>query len=214
MPNRRIFARSFWGSRYERYINFIIWRGLKTRNSRNKYERVGKIWPLDKFWAILEYFWKILKSWITNFLFTGCYKFCRINIIPLRFRKAGSVWCRGARDTHWVTFHNWVTVTKTKQSLRSSCFSRSLWSWIYLIKYSGSIGAIVMPYWSRDTHTNDIIEAQDFAFGLWWKEKVKKKIAWIISFAPLIINFFFDFLKSAYLCQRGHGHVTIMIHFS
>ena len=32
-----------------------------------------------------------------------------------------------------------------------------------------------MPYWSRDTHTNDIIEAQDFAFGLWWKEKVKKK---------------------------------------
>ena len=47
--------------------------------------------------------------------------------LPLRFRKAGRLWCGGARGTHWATCHNWVIVTKTKQSLWSPCFSRSLW---------------------------------------------------------------------------------------
>ena len=64
---------------------------------------------------------------LENSKFLSCYKFCQINFIPLRLRKAGRVWCGGARDTHWVTFQNWLTVTKTKQSLRSSCFFRSLW---------------------------------------------------------------------------------------
>ena len=47
--------------------------------------------------------------------------------IPLKFRKAGRVWCGGARETHWVTCHNRVTSSKTKESLKSSCFSRFLW---------------------------------------------------------------------------------------
>ena len=46
-------------------------------------------------------------------------------MIPLLFREAGRVWCGGARENQLVTSHNGVTVSKTKQSLRSSCFSRS-----------------------------------------------------------------------------------------
>ena len=33
----------------------------------------------------------------------------------------------------------------------------------------GLIAAIAMPYWSRDTNYNDVIEAQKYAYGLWWK---------------------------------------------
>ena len=47
--------------------------------------------------------------------------------IALRFRRAGRVWCGGARGTHWATCHNGVTVSKTKQSNRSSYFSAALW---------------------------------------------------------------------------------------
>ena len=45
--------------------------------------------------------------------------------IPLRFRKAGRMWCGGARETHWATCHNKVTVTKTKQSLKAPAFLSS-----------------------------------------------------------------------------------------
>ena len=37
------------------------------------------------------------------------------------------MWCAGARETPWTTCHNGVIVTKTKQSLRSPYFSRTLW---------------------------------------------------------------------------------------
>ena len=47
-----------------------------------------------------------------------------IKKLPLKFIKAGRVWSGGARETHWARSHNWVTVSKTKQSLRSPCFSR------------------------------------------------------------------------------------------
>ena len=43
-------------------------------------------------------------------------------IIPLRFRKAGRLWCGGARETHWATCHNRVTPSKTKEFLESPCF--------------------------------------------------------------------------------------------
>ena len=45
--------------------------------------------------------------------------------IPLRFRKAGSAWCGGARETRWVTRHNMVTSNKTKEFLEFPCFFRS-----------------------------------------------------------------------------------------
>ena len=48
-----------------------------------------------------------------------------IFFISLRFWKAGRGWCGGARETHWGTYHNRVTVSRAKQSLRSSCFSLS-----------------------------------------------------------------------------------------
>ena len=41
---------------------------------------------------------------------------------PLRFRKAGRVWCGGALETHWATCHNEVTASKTKEFLKSFCF--------------------------------------------------------------------------------------------
>ena len=45
--------------------------------------------------------------------------------LPLRFRKAGRVWCGGARETLWATCHNRVTPCKTKEFLKCPCFSRS-----------------------------------------------------------------------------------------
>ena len=38
------------------------------------------------------------------------------DFIPLRLRKAGRVWCGGARETHLA-----------KESLKSPCFFRSEW---------------------------------------------------------------------------------------
>lgn len=38
-----------------------------------------------------------------------------------------------------------------------------------LVAGLGVIIAVAMPYWSRDTHNNDVIETQYFAYGLWWK---------------------------------------------
>ena len=54
---------------------------------------------------------------------------CQRLQVPLRFRKEGrpSGGCGGARETYWVTCHNGMTATKTKQSLRYPCFSRPLW---------------------------------------------------------------------------------------
>ena len=43
-------------------------------------------------------------------------------VIPLRFRKAGRVWCGGTRETHWATCHNEVTPRKTKEYLKSNRF--------------------------------------------------------------------------------------------
>ena len=43
-------------------------------------------------------------------------------LLLLRFRKAGRVWCDGARETHWATCHNIVTPSKTKEFLQSPCF--------------------------------------------------------------------------------------------
>ena len=42
--------------------------------------------------------------------------------ISLRFRKAGRVWCDGARETHSATCHNRETPSKTKESRKLSCF--------------------------------------------------------------------------------------------
>ena len=52
-------------------------------------------------------------------------KLYRFIIISLRFRKAGRVWCGGARETHWATCHNEVTPSETKELLKSPCFFRT-----------------------------------------------------------------------------------------
>ena len=68
-------------------------------------------------------------SWLSAFeLILKFQASCEIYqaLLPLRFRKAGKVWCGGARETYWATCHNEVTVSKMKQSLRSPYFSRSL----------------------------------------------------------------------------------------
>ena len=38
-------------------------------------------------------------------------------LIPLKFRKAGRVWCGGARETQLATCQNRVTPSKTKEFL-------------------------------------------------------------------------------------------------
>ena len=42
--------------------------------------------------------------------------------LPLRFRKAGTVWCGGAGETHWPTCYNLVTPCKPMEFLKSPCF--------------------------------------------------------------------------------------------
>ena len=44
------------------------------------------------------------------------------NRIPLWFRKAERVWCGGARETHWATRHNWVTLAKPRSSSNVPAF--------------------------------------------------------------------------------------------
>ena len=46
-----------------------------------------------------------------------------LNQLPLRFRKAGRVWCDGAREK----CHNGLTVSKSKKCLKFPCFSGSFW---------------------------------------------------------------------------------------
>ena len=50
--------------------------------------------------------------------------------LPLRFRKAGKVWCGGAQETHWATCHNGVTPSETKEFLKS--FRFVIWYNLYL----------------------------------------------------------------------------------
>ena len=47
--------------------------------------------------------------------------------LPLWFRKAGRLWCGGARETHLAASHNSLTPSKTKKFLKSPCFLRSWW---------------------------------------------------------------------------------------
>ena len=46
-------------------------------------------------------------------------------LLPLRFRKTGRVLCGGAREIHWATCHNRLTLSKTEEFLKSPCFFRS-----------------------------------------------------------------------------------------
>ena len=66
------------------------------------------------------------RTFLRFYKFFKCRIFCLL-ILPLRFRKAETVWCGGARETHWATCHNLVTPSKTKESLKSPCFFRSWW---------------------------------------------------------------------------------------
>ena len=43
--------------------------------------------------------------------------------LPFRLRKAGRMWCGGARGTHRATCHNEMTPRKSKEFLKSPCFS-------------------------------------------------------------------------------------------
>ena len=59
----------------------------------------------------------------------------RFNNVPLKFRKAGRVWCGGARETHIATCHNGVTPSKSKEFLESPRFFGYLWFNICRIKF-------------------------------------------------------------------------------
>ena len=47
------------------------------------------------------------------------------NLVSLRFRKAGRVWCGGAQEANRTTWHNRVTPIKTEEFLNSPRFFRS-----------------------------------------------------------------------------------------
>ena len=68
------------------------------------------------------------KFWLKNviFLFDCLNKVFKDLTLPLGFRKAGMVWCGGARETHWATCNNEVTPRKTKEFLKSPCFFISM----------------------------------------------------------------------------------------
>ena len=61
---------------------------------------------------------------------------CQEEVLSWRFRKAGRVWCGGARETHWATWHNGVTVRKkwTHSNLHAfQDLDDSILKWPYLI---------------------------------------------------------------------------------
>ena len=43
------------------------------------------------------------KKYFLNIFYSSILIMRNINDIPLRFRKAGRMWCGGARETHWAT---------------------------------------------------------------------------------------------------------------
>ena len=89
------------------------------------------------------------------------FRFDRFVYIPLRLRKAGRVWCGGAQETNWATCHNRVTPRKTKESLKSSRFYRSLWYNDY-INYLYIITLISNPW------KINIISKLNFLVLLFW----------------------------------------------
>ena len=80
----------------------------------------------------IETLWKKIKNILMGSTFS--------ERLPSRFMKAGKVWCGGALETHWATCQYGVIVSKTKQSFKSSCFSRSLW---YLFNFPLLLGCDV-----------------------------------------------------------------------
>ena len=50
------------------------------------------------------------------------YTMLHSHLLPLRFRKAGRVWCAGAQETHRATCHHGVTPSKTMEFLKSPRF--------------------------------------------------------------------------------------------
>ena len=43
-------------------------------------------------------------------------------LLPLRFKKAGRLWCGGVQGTQGATCHNRVTPSETKEFFKSPCF--------------------------------------------------------------------------------------------
>ena len=131
------------------FCRFLFTENTKWRNSKVFYRRSFR---LDTLYRILGHqkrqYWDILKmhfypggqksrngtpllknhGWTKNWECTVflCY---RLEIlgqdIPLRFRKAGRGWCGGALETHGAACHHGVILSKTKEFLKSPCFSRS-----------------------------------------------------------------------------------------
>ena len=54
-------------------------------------------------------------------------KYILNKFVPLRLRKAGRVWCGGARETHLATYHREVTPSKIKDFLKCLPFFKYLW---------------------------------------------------------------------------------------
>ena len=63
------------------------------------------------------------------------------------------MWCGGARETHWATFHIRVTVIKTNQSLRSPCFLGPYGTYFnyYYKPFLHSLQRIFQEHWGGET---------------------------------------------------------------
>ena len=72
--------------------------------------------------------------------------------VPLRFRKVARVWCGGARETHWATCHNEVSLSKTKEFLKSPYFSdlngmkKQFYEWHIHLGTVKKVNLILAPY--------------------------------------------------------------------
>ena len=101
--------------------------------------------------------------------------------VPLGSRKAGKLGLGGVRVTHGVPCHNWVTASKTKQSLRSPCLSRTsrldnfgIYKFNYIVlEIEGTIRTLkkFKHIWKRQSdmdpcskHSNFIIKSDKYLY--------------------------------------------------
>ena len=103
---------------FKKYRNFLEWISSYEFHKLNKKMpwKLMMTMSLSKWWAVV--------SAERMFIFFMVISGKKVKL-PSRFRKAGRVWCDGARETYWVTCRNGVTPCKTKEFLKSPWFFRS-----------------------------------------------------------------------------------------
>ena len=98
-----------------------------------------------------------------------------LKILPLRFKKAGRVWCCGARETHWATCHNGVTPIHTKDVPKSPRFFRSSWYLIMIFIYIFLYAPIYFnSYYTKKKASNLIFPISKFCFWIFFGFKFQR----------------------------------------